>query len=146
MEDRCWLDEPPAGGEPQDRLRSPVGPAARLALLTATLAACASAKPEWAPWRGEIDNDPSREEIAEADVVSMQFCRGLGGAEKAGRYGWLTAGRVYWLLAKQEGCGNFLVGAPGGGAPAVRLTGDIAALKRFITLQFNGRLPSVRAQ
>jgi hypothetical protein len=38
-----------------------------------------------------------------------------------------------------------LVAAMGGGRETVRLTGDIAALKSFLAMQFNGRLPGVSA-
>jgi hypothetical protein len=84
----------------------PGGPAARLALLTATLAACASAKPECAPWRGKIDNGPSREEIAEADVVSMQFCGGLGGAA-AGTASPLAVREIHIDALKQPGAFSY---------------------------------------
>ena len=58
-------------------------------------------------------------------------------------YQWITVGRLYWVMRPLEGA--LLVAVPGDGRPAVLLTGDIPALKDFLAMQFNGRLPGVGA-
>src|SRR5262245_57686249 len=58
-------------------------------------------------------------------------------------YRWLTIGRLYWVTGPVEP--DLLVAVLGSGRAPVRLSGDIAALKGFLAMQFNGRLPSVSA-
>jgi len=81
----------------------------------------------------------------ESQAVARRFLGdGNGTAVNAGAaYRWLTVGRLYWVSGPEEP--GLLVAAPGGGRPPVRLTGDIAALKAFLALQYNGRLPGVGA-
>lgn len=95
-----------------------------------------------APSAPEVQATP--EEIAESEAVAKQFLgdRG-GGARKAAAYEWLTAGTLYWVMGPGEP--RRLAAVPGEGRKPVLLTGDIVALKSFLALQFDGRLPGVDA-
>jgi len=87
--------------------------------------------------------DARPEDTAEARAVARQFLGDRqGGAWKAG-YEWLTVGRLYWVRGPLEP--NRLVAVVGEGRAPILLTGDIAALKGFLAMQFNGRLPGVGA-
>jgi hypothetical protein len=128
-----------------------------IALLTQLLGACAStgapatqnaASPGPginATTRPKVDGQAGREESAEGEAVARQFLgERRGGAWKAGAaYQWVTVGNLYWVMGPLEP--PLLVAVPGAGRPPVLLTGDIAALKSFLALQFNGRLPDVGA-
>jgi len=96
-----------------------------------------------APQNG--DGQASREQSAEGQAVARQFLGDRpGGAWKVGAaYQWITVGRLYWVMRPLEGA--LLVAVPGDGRRPVLLTGDIAALKDFLAMQFNGRLPGVSA-
>jgi len=95
-----------------------------------------------APSAPEVQASP--EEIAESEAVARHFLGDRrGAAQKAGAYGWLTVGRLYWVTGPVEP--TRLVAVPGEGRTPVLLTGDIAALKSFLALQFDGRLPGVDA-
>jgi hypothetical protein len=88
----------------------------------------------------EPDGQDSRERSAEGEAVARHFLGDRpGGAWKAGAYQWLTAGRLYWVMGPLEP--TRLVAVVDGGRPPILLTGDIVALKRFLAMQFNGRLP-----
>jgi len=125
-----------------------------IVLLTHVLGACASTgsrAPQGANATGEApaarapDRQASREESAEGHAIAKQFLGDRpGGARSVGaEYEWLTAGKLYWVMG--PGDPGVLVAVPGGGRGPVRLTGDIPALKGFLAMQFNGRLPGVSA-
>jgi hypothetical protein len=128
--------------------------AASLGLLTQLLGACASTgSPGSQPPAGPATSDvpapkaPAAEakpdDTAEARAVARQFLGDRkGGAWKAG-YEWLTVGRLYWVMGPLEP--SRLVAVVDGGRAPVLLTGDVAALKDFLALQFNGRLPGASA-
>ncbi len=129
-----------------------------IVLLTHVLGACASTgsgAPQGANATGEATSEAPaareperqarREESAEGQAVAKQFLGDRsGGAWNVGaEYEWLTVGKLYWVMG--PGDPGVLVAAPGGGRGPVRLTGDIPALKDFLGMQFNGRLPGVSA-
>jgi hypothetical protein len=91
------------------------------------------------------DGQASPEESAEGQAIAKQFLGDRpGGAWKVGAaYEWLTAGRLYWVMSPRDSA--VLVAVPDGGRGPLRLTGDIPALKDFLAMQFNGRLPGVSA-
>lgn len=79
----------------------------------------------------------------EAATRNPSVERPAAASQAAPAYPWLTVGRLYWTTDPLGP--DLLVADLGGGRPPVRLTGDIAALKGFIAMQFNGRLPGVGA-
>lgn len=91
------------------------------------------------------DRQASREESAESQAIAKQVLGDhRGAAWKVGaEYEWLTAGRLYWVMGPLDA--GVLVAALDGGPGPVRLTGDIPALKGFLAMQFDGRLPGVSA-
>jgi hypothetical protein len=92
----------------------------------------------------EPGEQPTPEEVAESEAVARQVLgERPGGARKTAASEWLTTGKLYWVMGPTEPAR--LVGVVGGGRRPILLTGDIAALKEFVAMQFNGRLPGVDA-
>jgi hypothetical protein len=89
-------------------------------------------------------SDPSHDDQAEGVAVARYFLNDRpGGAWKAGGYEWLTAGRMYWVMGPFPE--PYLLVAVLDARSPILLTGDLAATKRFLRLQFNGRLRGVDA-
>lgn len=129
-----------------------------IVLLTYVLGACASTgsrAPQGTNAPGEAtreapaprgpDGQASREDSAESRAIAKQVLGDhRGGAWKLGaEYEWLTIGRLYWVMGPLDPA--VLVAALDDRRGPVRLTGDIPALKDFLAMQFNGRLPGVSA-
>jgi hypothetical protein len=128
-----------------------------IVLLAQVLGSCASTgatAPQGANATGEATSEPnaarapdgqvSSDQSAESQAIAKQFLGDhRGGAWKAGpEYEWLTVGRLYWVMGPLDAA--VLVAAVDG-SRAVRLTGEIPALKGFLAMQFDGRLPGVSA-
>ena len=125
-----------------------------IALLTQLFGACAStrsAPPQGpagqatseAPAPREPEPQSSHEETAESEAVARQFLGDHRGSARKAGYQWLTVGSLYWVMGPLDP--SRLVAVVGDGKPPILLTGDIVALKEFLALQFNGRLPGVGA-
>jgi hypothetical protein len=86
-----------------------------------------------------------RQEAAKSEAVARRVSgdRSGGAWTAASAYQWLTVGKLYWVASPVEA--DVLVAVLGGGPTPARLTGDVAALNRFLAMQFNGRLPDVGA-
>ena len=86
------------------------------------------------------------EERAESAAVARLFLGDRpGGAWKAGAYTWVTVGRLYWVMGPYERPFPLLVAVVDGEPAPLRLSDDVAALKRFLSMQFGGRLPGLSA-
>jgi hypothetical protein len=132
-------------------------PACSIALLAHVVGSCTSAQvppPQRAASAGRApgealapnasDGQADRDELAKGESVARHFLGDRpGGAWPAQGYQWLTVGKLYWVMGPAEPAR--LVAVPGEGQSPVLLTGDLAALKRFLALQFDGRLPGVEA-
>src|SRR5262245_50190785 len=110
-------------------------------LLTQVLSACASTKspapqaPVGHATGGaraprEMEARQSREESAESEAIARQFLGDRRGGARSAGYQWLTAGKAYWVTGASEP--GRLVAVVGDGQAPILLTGDIAALKRFL--------------
>jgi hypothetical protein len=112
------------------------GSATSKVLLTLVLAGCAGT--------GSQTRQTAAEESAESAAVARQFLGDRNGGAWPVGYDWLTVGRVYQVMGPAPEP-DVLVAVVARGLPAVRLTGDEAALKSFLAMQFDGRLPGVGA-
>jgi hypothetical protein len=133
------------------------GPVCSVALLAYVVGGCSSAAvpppqqpapagaaPADAVVPNASDAEAGRDESAEGEAVAKHFLGDRqGGAWKASAYAWLTVGKLYWVMGPLDP--TRLVAVPGEGQTPVVLTGDLSALKSFLALQFNGRLPGVDA-
>jgi len=105
-------------------------------VLTLVLASCAAT--------GGQTRQTAADDFAESAAVAKQVLgERSGGAWPLG-YKWLTVGRVYRVMGPSPEP-DVLVAVLVRGQPAVRLTGDETALKSFLAMQFEGRLPGVDA-
>jgi hypothetical protein len=105
-------------------------------MLTLVLAGCAAA--------GGQTRHTTDEDSAESAAVAKQFLGNRSGAAWRVSYEGLTVGRVYWVMGPAPEP-NVLVAVLSSGQPAVRMTGDEAALKSFLDMQFEGGLPGPSA-
>ena len=129
-----------------------------IVFLTPVMGACASTgspAPQGASAIGEATSEApgarepasqaSREESAESEAIAKQWLGDRQGAawRVGSPYQWLTVGKLYWVVGPRDP--GVLVAVLGDGRAPVRLTGDIPALKDFLAMQLNGRLPGVSA-